>query len=93
MNYKLAQLKDKGFPMPKHFPADDEDYTCWKCSFPKEEFCIPTLSELIDACYKDDFELNKNRGEKWTACAEMKKGIGLTPEEAVAKLWLELNKK
>ncbi len=58
----------------------------------------PTLSELIEACI----------GEYWFTLAELKphawraegrtldlktlRGKGKTPEEAVAKLWLELNK-
>lgn len=60
----------------------------------------PTLSELIEACGSNLQALVKEDG-KWVAaqrwnnyegyfCLERS---GPTPEEAVAKLWLELNKK
>lgn len=62
------------------------------------------LSELIEAC-GDDFESLVKREEDWAAYVteDAYKGdcvydccgyrIGSTPEEAVAKLWLALNKK
>lgn len=63
----------------------------------------PTLSELIEACGEEFHSLNHDpelyvtstspNGE-WIAygsrCVKVR---GKTPEEAVAKLWLELNKK
>lgn len=72
----------------------------------KDRYKIPTLSELIDACgerfsmlchYPTGMEENK----KWMARAEYKDEettftavlYGKTKEEAVAKLWLKLNKK
>lgn len=59
----------------------------------------PSLEELIDACGEefDKLQLEETRPNKWfayggeamfTLC-----GIGSTPEEAVARLWLALNKK
>lgn len=54
----------------------------------------PTLSELIEACGDDFDELDRNDKQSWVA-ENHKKGwafVGYTPEEAVAKLWLKLNK-
>ncbi|MCP3684593.1 MAG: hypothetical protein GY861_18150 [bacterium] len=64
---------------------------------------IPTLSELIDACGDGFEELtntkqvfgNINPDEEWYARGKPKKvsfGFGKTRKEAVAKLWLKLNK-
>ena len=69
---------------------------------------LPTLSELIEACGRDfdRIELNKDyvhpEYDKWTCDGLVRikpnhqttlRFEGKTPEEAVAKLWLELNKK
>ncbi len=64
---------------------------------------VPTLSELIEAC-GEKFEELINLKDKWICYGGGKdiiKGVeqwhafgeGSTPEEAVANLWLELNKK
>lgn len=66
--------------------------------------CIdaPTLSELIEACGHqigfilteiDESEEPDYGQTSWTAESYNYNTTGLTPEEAVAKLWLELNKK
>lgn len=87
MTYELAkQLKDAG----------------WKVNLydKTKEFSSISLSELIEACgdkiyvlctaiYHDKESLQIIHG--W-ACNGMV-SFGKTPEEAVAKLWLELNKK
>lgn len=65
----------------------------------------PSLSELIEACGEWFFTLIKMPGEEWrinepkpytSITRQMVNGteyiIGKTPEEAVAKLWLKLNK-
>jgi len=61
----------------------------------------PTLSELIDACGEEFDSLSKYL-HKWVANASIDPleidsvsvvMYGKTPEESVAKLWLELNKK
>lgn len=106
MTYELCkQLKDAGFPQVgsgyyllgtgmgeiSYFtnPPDLRDY----------EHKIPTLSELIAACLEiipDKFLDLKSRNytdSQWIATSNWKIGGGYTPEEAVAKLWLELNKK
>ena len=63
----------------------------------------PTLSELIDACGEGFFRLENRHygttGDGWVACDEYDhtpkatSEWGETPEEAVAKLYLALNKK
>jgi len=87
MNYELAkQLKDAGFPkLDLVFVKDLKHF-------------IPSLSELIDACGDKFHWLNKMKSQYdedvWNAMALSKEfGRGKTPEEAVAKLWIKLNKK
>ena len=67
----------------------------------------PTLEELIEACGDEFDKLIKNYGEEenklakeifgedsdWIAYAYSLTASGKTPTEAVAKLWLKLNKK
>ena len=89
MTYELAkQLKDSGFPL--------KDPTCESC----KEYGVscgasyPTLSELIEAC-GEHFDCLYNRGEDWGAshfANGRTQAIGKTPEDAVANLWLALNK-
>ena len=82
-------------------------YTGEKVDKPKTEHCVylPTLSELIESC-GDKFgqlvQCDRFKGEGWFAIGCPTKweddGVlniqeeGETPEEAVAKLWLKLNK-
>lgn len=94
MNYELAiQLKDAGFPQGDSvYPKDISGQICPK---------IPTLTELIEACgeHIDTIRLNHKTldweaGEwDWYNGGWGHYGSGKTPEEAVARLWLELNKK
>ena len=72
-----------------------------------QHFYTPTLSELIEACGVDFDSLHHNSDGKWQALAEVlvgepkttiedeevAEGLGSTPEEAVARLWLSLIKK
>lgn len=57
-----------------------------------------TLSELIEACGDAFFGLNRLSGNRWS-CHFMEdenssgEPVYLSPEEAVANLWLELHKK
>lgn len=94
MNYELAkQLKDNGFPLPTSgYSVSDKDG--------ENTLQIPTLSELIDACGINIYTLEHNNlttdNECWYANSGSYPGgshRGKTPEEAVAKLWLKLNKK
>ncbi len=106
MNYELAkQLKDAGFPQsfknPTHYIEADSDAKFGDVieMSPEKFISIPTLSELIEAC-KVDLVLTKYLQGVYVYSAEWEeeplewtKFDGKTPEEAVAKLWLELNKK
>lgn len=95
MNYELAkQLKDAGFPQ------SDE---CEHCGnflggtfrLADEDVYRPTLSELIEAC-GDNFEslMLRLHNHTWAVSSPLAMLGGFkTPEEAVAKLWLALNKK
>lgn len=103
MNYELAKkLKDAGFPNSDKWnlgnPYSDGSFD-W---FDGEK---PTLSELIEACGNGFNDLAKINNE-WMASSAtyensymattaeifLNVGNGKTPEEAVANLWLELNK-
>lgn len=106
INYELAkQLKDAGFPQVKE-PTYGQGY--WYSENGGEGVYIPTLSELIGACGDWFFRLTQiEDGKSWVAGGvtpgyKWKNsdrqpitylGLGPTPEEAVAKLWLELQKK
>ena len=102
MDYQLAkELKTAGFPyrmtepVRSMAPIGTNDYVT-----------LPTLSELVEACgHKvSDFRLDRSfvGGEHsvlWTATMLLRdekeslwQGQGNTPEEAVARLWLALNK-
>lgn len=104
MTYELAkELKDAGFPQDKRFPLDEhtiEDLK--KRSF--EEVHFPELSELIEACGEQFGGLIRLRDGTWNAATPViiseigyhnpqTECGGSTPEEAVAKLYLALNKK
>lgn len=93
MTYELAkQLKNAGYNGYLHFNGDGT--------------VNHDLSELIEACessYDDDgvtFNLTiRKSGDHWVASYQSQSlesgrgfSLGDTPEEAVAKLWLSLNK-
>lgn len=62
---------------------------------PTESWFLPTLSELIAACGEKFFSLNLV-SENWRCTALGYEGyddLYSTPSEAVARLWLTLNKK
>ena len=105
MEYKLAQqLKDAGYKQVIRFDsvylypnnnrfllseiADDLDNTVYE----------PTLSELIEACGDGFWRLEFDEEREWTAYGapdEEGKSFEIkcsTSKEAVAKLYLELNK-
>ena len=101
MNYELAkQLKDAGFPL-KQYPSEYEgDAGANEFRDGNILFIVPTLSELIEACGEKFDSLIKyesgwcagiyhTRTDSWAK----RYGKGSTPEEAVAKLWIALNKK
>lgn len=100
MTIKLAkQLKDAKFPF-RRWTTELQEQLIWDDGKADKE---PTLSELIKACGNRFDELSRdetNRGGEWLAIwgdnqdpSITHTGQGQTPEEAVAKLWLQINKK
>ena len=88
MDYTLAKkLKDAGFPM-EYF----EQIGVTAGVIPN----FPTLSELIDACgerFESLLKTNTKEGCEWSARGYNYPTTGyLSPEEAVANLWLVINK-
>ena len=98
MNYELAkELQNAGFKVQPH---SDDDRGCYN------ECHVPTLEELIKACGNDFLELHKNLADDeidfgWFASTidtirdqSLSNALrGKTAEEAVARLWLYVNKK
>jgi len=106
MNYELAkQLKNAGFKQIRHYdvkdylpePLEDGSYN------KNDLISVPTLAELIVACGDKFNNLHffhyerKNLDNKWICNFNDEfnsdgDSEGTTPEEAVARLWLKLNK-
>jgi hypothetical protein len=98
IDYTLAnELKDAGFPQggkgrwlvdPGQIVARGGDRAY-----------VPTLEELIEACGENFAWLHQSvKSKKWAAQdfiydEDSHGGQGSTPTEAVARLWLALNKK
>jgi len=84
MTHELAkELKDAGFPQREGRGVKH-----------------PTLSELIEACGDKFYGLHRMVNGEWLAfmydiedSTRQVETIGSMPEEAVAHLWLALNKK
>lgn len=100
MNYELAkELKDAGFLQPDKDNYYPGDYLGGHAE--NERAYAPTLEELIEACGENNFTLqHPNGADFWTAGTsdtwmgdKTAVGQGSTPTEAVARLWLALNKK
>lgn len=108
MNYELAKkLKDAGFPQTfpdgRWYYTENGEllYACedhGSVHPTQTHGIVPTLSELIEACGEDfdKLQLEESRPSKWFAYGGeamfLLSGIGSTPEESVANLWLALNK-
>lgn len=84
------ELKDKSYSEP---------LLAWIKEHHYKTIHTPSLSELIEACGDKFKHLSKNGSDTyiWEAVGITDKGYwgatGQVPEEAVAKLWMELNKK
>lgn len=82
----LKKLKDAGFPQNKHYYCL-EDGTI-------SDVCIPTLSELIEACGDRLGGIKRTiEGNQWVAIDDISDYMlpsYKTPEEAVALLYLKL---
>ena len=102
MNYELAkELKDAGFPQ-KHPYWDSEVEFCPDCiedADTGDASHCPSLSKLIEACGQDFRDLTLHSDGRWIskggkkAFGKWRLVNGRTPEEAVARLWLALQKK
>jgi hypothetical protein len=107
MDYELAkELKEEGFPQP-HEGFYEGRFICQVEHEGEEKLAgveysySPTLSELIEACVSmtedGDFHL-EHLSDEWgaaTCFTHREKDDwerGKTPEEAVARLWLALNR-
>lgn len=92
MEYKLAEeLKDAGFPQ------DEDGYGKGQWLYTAKAATngayAPTLEELIEVCGEDINRILR-WANTWGAYSDTKElhGIGSTPTEAVAYLYLALNK-
>lgn len=94
ITYELAkQLYKKGSPFKSAIPITESNM---------KYIDFPPLSKLIEAC-GDRFDTIEKRGDTYFAFGSSKTktgikidpflGAGSTPEEAVSKLWLELDNK
>ena len=108
MDYTLAlKLKEAGFPQDGYGEyIESPDIRGKQVAFlnPEKTCYVPDLSELIEACGENGNKFDclhqqsvfRDDDERWMArpigllCEDV---FGNTPEEAVANLWLELNKK
>ena len=104
MDYELAkQLKAAGFPQKgdwwfrKYYDGEIGKINAHRDIPAKEDAYSPTLSELVEACLGLGHHFCLHYANGWNA--ETSRGsarileTAKTPEEAVAKLWIELNKK
>lgn len=101
MNYELAsELKEARFPIHEY----SGEYESCYCGAESSKECVPTLEELIEACGDRVKRIEKKRSlwhavEADECCDDPRDYFGYchtsgkTPEEAVARLWLALNKK
>ena len=96
MKYETAKQLQEGFPLNRNWMVKDPE--AFADIFLPE--LAPTLSELIEACGEEFDSLHQisNKGEKRWQADGIHKSMGTifvygaTPEEAVAKIWLQLNK-
>ena len=92
MDYTLAkELKDAGFPLRRH-PNQERQPQEGEYVVDHVLYLVPTLSELIEAC-GEELDMIRHWATKWGAYGPTTRGMGATPEEAVARLWLALTSK
>lgn len=88
---QVNELKEAGFPQKSMTIGEPKEYT-------GDGSYIPTLSELVEAC-GEQLDILQRHGNMWDAVSfslkpdEQFDTYFSTPEEAVARLWLALNKK
>ena len=97
LSYELAlKLKEAGLNLEHHY----DEHSCVRCDKPHFALCEPNLEELIEAC-GDRFGKLERHGKYWQTTYPLISAINLpnrpekgsTPIEAVANLYIELNKK
>ncbi len=99
MNYELAkELKEAGFPQQDMPQFDAEGYIHRTLEEEENWVYEPTLEELIEACGSDfGGLLSTEKGfvahARIDALGNGAAHEGSIPSEAVARLWLALNKK
>ena len=104
MDYELAKsLKEAGFPQAikeDDFYFMDGGTSHWHANiptdFPHDRMTKDvSLEELIEACGDGYFMLEHTQHDWrcWMGLNPRDGGLGSTPTEAVARLWLALNKK
>lgn len=110
LSYETAvKLKEAGFPRRKIGCKDceyaefyDEDGSCWntiQIEMTEDSIYIPSLSELIEACGSEFFELRYGYNSVNPYWISVQRGfenmaiISISPEEAVASLWFTIHKK
>jgi hypothetical protein len=102
MNCDLAkQLRDAGFPFRKLERESEKFYRTIvgsKFYFGVDQYAVPTVSELIEACRPELQTLTRNGSAEWFASndsigAPLITCSGATLEVAVEELYLALNKK
>ena len=97
--YTLACLDTQVISAIDEYRGDQD----WFTPNLEKDIACPTLSELIEACGDEfralrlDSSMKTENNEQW-ACDRVEHGvfetfIGKTPEEAVARLYIKLNKK
>lgn len=102
MNYETALALEKaGFPQEGNGSWICEKEGLHPGRESEEDLYLPTLEELIEACGDESFVLGRSfdkcgRAGDWDAQVYDAKtrtiGTGSTPNDAVANLWLALNK-
>lgn len=90
------ELKEAGFPQkPERLQTFVNNYTRSTPLNGDDWLAVPTLAELIEECGEQFGELYRFP-DSWLAESysndDHSEGSGDTPEEAVARLWLSMNK-
>jgi len=91
VDYELAKsLMDAGFPqIGKGSSIGSPDKLVWRIS---DRVYVPTLEELIGACGENFGSLDKQHGGWLARTNGDQHCVAETPAEAVARLWLALQK-
>jgi len=100
LSYEICkELKEAGYPQKREscIGYAKEDGAMWMAQHRNDVLYLPTLSELISECGDEIISLHfKSSGRSWVeyfgATTVLKTKLYSTPEEAVARLYLALNR-